>query len=146
MERQIGFNQEASSNEPTKMEGDIGNSGLGEKSYGNALESDFDLRILKTIEFHMIEREKILTNKDFTDKQKLKYLENNRKSLIMSTGGHIIRTESIAWALLVSTSVITLTLAFLTAFTSFPKEVFLGISGPLFGGTLVTIASKLSWK
>lgn len=89
------------------------------------------------------ERAKILDNDNYSAKEKLALLEDNRKAIVVANGGTVRRTENVVYGLLAFGSVGLIVLALLTTFAGLPHEVTLSFVGTVLGGTIATIAQKL---
>ena len=60
------------------------------------------------------ERKAILDNQKFTAKQKIRLLDENRKTLVVATGGIIRKTETVVYAILGFGAIVFIVLALLT--------------------------------
>jgi hypothetical protein len=79
---------------------------------------------------------------DFKMEDKLKLLENNRKSLA-SLRGYSFGTEKVIYAILLFSAFVLLVLSWLTAYHGLAKEITITFAGTVVGGTIATIAQKL---
>jgi len=89
------------------------------------------------------ERKAILDNEKLTAKQKQMLLDENRKTLVVATGGTIRKTDSVVYGILVFGGLVLIILALLTTFAQLPSEVTLSFVGTVLGGTIATISQKL---
>ena len=89
------------------------------------------------------ERKAIHANEKLTAKDKQKLLDENRKTLVVATGGTVRKTDSVVYGILIFGGIGMLTLALLTTFANLPSEVTLTFVGTVLGGTIATIAQKL---
>jgi hypothetical protein len=131
--RHFGFGPHQES-EPSEEE-QRGHVGLRSTHFPEALE-EF-LRSLAQ------ERKSILDNDKLTAKQKRVLLDENRKTLVVATGGKVTKTDSVVYGILVFGGIVLTILALLTTFAHLPSEVTLSFVGTVLGGTIATIAQKL---
>ncbi len=89
------------------------------------------------------ERKIILENSVLKTSEKLKLLENNRKTTIIVKGGSIRKTENIVYSVLIFSGVLILVLALLNTFSNLSNDVTLAFMGTVLGGTIATITQKL---
>ena len=89
------------------------------------------------------ERKAIHNNEKLSAKDKQKLLDENRKTLVVATGGTVRKTDSVVYGILIFGGIGMLTLALLTTFANLPSEVTLTFVGTVLGGTIATIAQKL---
>jgi hypothetical protein len=89
------------------------------------------------------ERRSILENEKLSAKQKCSLLDENRKTLVVATGGKVTKTDSVVYGILVFGGIVLIILALLTTFAHLPSEVTLSFVGTVLGGTIATIAQKL---
>jgi len=89
------------------------------------------------------ERKAILDNDKLTAKQKQMLLDENRKTLVVATGGTIRKTDSVVYGILIFGGLVLIILSLLTTFAKLPSEVTLSFVGTVLGGTIATIAQKL---
>ena len=88
------------------------------------------------------ERKAIHDNEKLTAKDKQRLLDENRKTLVVATGGTVRKTDSVVYGILIFGGIGMLTLALLTTFANLPSEVTLTFVGTVLGGTIATIAQK----
>jgi hypothetical protein len=91
----------------------------------------------------MDERTAILADGQLGPKEKLELLRENRRTIIVTTGGNIRTTDSVVYAILIFAGVVLVILAGMTAFGDLPVEVTLAFAGTTLGGTIATISQKL---
>ena len=89
------------------------------------------------------QREKILSDEKFSAKEKFSLLEENRKAVIIASGGTIRTTDSVVYGILAFGGTVLIVLALLTSFAHLPHEVTLSFVGTVLGGVIATIAQKL---
>lgn len=89
------------------------------------------------------ERQKIIDNDKLSAREKQALLDENRKALIVATGGKITKTDSVVYGILIFGGVLLTILALLTVYKDLPKEVTLSFVGTVLGGVIATIAQKL---
>jgi hypothetical protein len=89
------------------------------------------------------ERQIILAPGKTSSRDKLKLLEQNRKAIIIATGGRVNTTENVVYGILIFGAVVLVILSLLTAFAKLPSEVTISFVGTVLGGTIATIAQKL---
>jgi hypothetical protein len=89
------------------------------------------------------ERKAILENDKLTARNKQMLLDENRKTLVIATGGTVRKTDSVVYGILVFGGLVLIVLALLTTFAHLPSEVTLSFVGTVLGGTIATIAQKL---
>ena len=70
-------------------------------------------------------------------------LDENRKTLVVATGGTVRKTDSVVYSILVFGGVVLIILALLTTYANLPSEVTLAFVGTVLGGVIATIAQKL---
>lgn len=76
-------------------------------------------------------------------KQRRKLVDQQRKLLTLASGGSVLGTENIVYALLAFSAILIVVLACLTAFSNLPASVTTTFVGTVVGGLLATIAQKL---
>lgn len=89
------------------------------------------------------ERQEILKNERLTTRDKLRLLENNRRTLVVASGGTIRQSENVVYGILLFGGLLVAILALLTVFADLPSEITLSFVGTVLGGTIATIAQKL---
>ena len=89
------------------------------------------------------ERRKIIDNDKLSAKEKRQLLDENRKTLVIASGGTVRQTENVVYAILIFAATVLITLAILTTCAGLPSEITLSFVGTVLGGTIATIAQKL---
>jgi hypothetical protein len=89
------------------------------------------------------QRDKILSDEKFSAKEKCNILEENRKAMIIASGGTIRTTDSVVYGILVFGGTVLIILALLTSFAGLPREVTVSFVGTVLGGVIATIAQKI---
>jgi hypothetical protein len=89
------------------------------------------------------QRIKILDNDKLSARHKRILLDENRKTLVVASGGTNTTTDSVVYGILVFGGVVLITLSLLTTYAHLPSEVTLSFVGTVMGGTIATIAQKL---
>lgn len=102
-----------------------------------------DEKIDEQIKGLILERKIILENKTFSKSEKLKLLENTRRTIVVIKGGAIRKTENVVYSILFFSGFIIIALSVLTAFSSLPSEILLAFMGTVLGGTIATISQKI---
>ncbi len=104
---------------------------------------DYPDAIEKLLKSLAEERKVIVNDEKLSAKQKQALLDENRKTLVVATGGSIRKTDSVVYGILIFGGVVLVVLALLTTFADLPSEVTLAFVGTVLGGTIATIAQKL---
>jgi hypothetical protein len=115
--------------------------GNQEQTYSNNMEQyEFIKAVIERI---VVEREQILSNNKLSTRKKLKLLENNRKTMILMSGGKISENENLVYSILIFSGFIIIVLAILNVVAKLPYEITLTFMGTVIGGTIATIAQKI---
>lgn len=89
------------------------------------------------------QRTKVLENDKLSARQKRLLLDENRKALVIASGGTVTTTDSVVYGILAFGGIVLIVLSLLTVYANLPKEVTLSFVGTVMGGTIATIAQKL---
>jgi hypothetical protein len=89
------------------------------------------------------ERGTIINSEKLTAKEKQVLLDENRKTLVVASGGSVRKTDSVVYGILIFGGAVLVILSLLTCFAGLPSDVTLAFVGTVLGGTIATIAQKL---
>ncbi len=91
----------------------------------------------------LAERHAIMNNDKLRTGERLKLLEDNRRTLIAIRGGTYHKTENVVYGILLFGALVLIVLSLLTVFAELPAEITLAFVGTVLGGTIATIAQKI---
>lgn len=89
------------------------------------------------------QRSKIIEHDKLSARQKRLLLDENRKALVIASGGTVTTTDSVVYGILAFGGAVIIVLSLLTTYAGLPSEVTLSFVGTVMGGTIATIAQKL---
>ena len=89
------------------------------------------------------ERRLIMADGKLTPREKLRLLEENRKTITIATGGRISHVDNMAYAVAIFSCVIVVILALLAAHAPELKDIALSFIGTVIGGLLAIVGHQV---